>query len=153
MKTFETEKHNIPTGATHYIDGEEFYLFNWINLKDSTFYKNESWVKYDFSVIPEDKIKPIPDRSTIDPSRMSGCEIAAAFKQLLPAATDCGLSYDMLNAIDEETLIDHIINSDVSLEKVIRECSKALIQTESEPKMMPKVEALIQELLDEPAFN
>ena len=38
MKTFETEKHNIPEGATHYRDEDCSYKFTWITLKGEGLY-------------------------------------------------------------------------------------------------------------------
>ena len=59
MNTYETMKHNIPEGATHYIDGD-FYFFAWVNLSEGKYYKEGEWVNYDFSVFPDDVVKPIP---------------------------------------------------------------------------------------------
>lgn len=83
----------------------------------------------------------------LDFNSMSGCELASITRELLPHLADIGMSHEIVDCFDEEIIIDHIINSDISLENVIRQCCKALINTEDEETMMPQVEALIQKLL------
>ena len=139
LETYESEKHNKPEGATHYIEGTIDYLFTWVDLNSSKIYIGGGKWEHCATICYKD-LKPIPNGD------VSGCAFAAQFKQMLPEAVSSGLSYDMLNVIDEETLIDHIINSDISLENVIRECCKSLISTEDEAVLMPKVETFIQEL-------
>ena len=59
MSTYETMKHNIPEGATHYIDGD-FYFFAWVNLSEGKYYNEGEWLNYEFSTLPDGVVKPIP---------------------------------------------------------------------------------------------
>ena len=59
MNTYETMKHNIPEGATHYIDGD-FYFFAWVNLSEGKYYNEGEWLNYEFSTLPDGVVKPIP---------------------------------------------------------------------------------------------
>lgn len=39
MKTFETEKHNIPEGATHYANETDDDYFAWVKFVDGEVYR------------------------------------------------------------------------------------------------------------------
>ena len=68
MKTFETEKHTIPEGATHYSNETEHVMFCWfkyvevgewkvMTAKESTWFDSENfeWKHYDLKPIPQTK--------------------------------------------------------------------------------------------------
>ncbi len=69
MKTFETEKHNIPEGATHYADETDKDFFAWVK-----FIGGEQWrIMPDSKVFNEwhcrdiDNAKPIPQTNIETP--------------------------------------------------------------------------------------
>ena len=70
MKTFLTEKHNIPEGATHYLDESDEWNFLWLkNCPKSGWRKCSSsgdlgpiWVEADLI----DRIKPIPQTKEVE---------------------------------------------------------------------------------------
>ena len=70
MKTFETEKHNIPKGATHYRDECNDWHFLWLKncptrgwcKCDSAGYHRASWIEGDMV----NKIKQIPEDKPLD---------------------------------------------------------------------------------------
>ena len=68
MKTFETEKHNIPEGATHYRDECKDFTFVWVKQIAGKEYvwDADSW--YEAVVINRDlEIKPIPQTNIETP--------------------------------------------------------------------------------------
>lgn len=62
MKTFETEKHNIPEGATHYFNEDHFNYFTWVAV-DSF---GNCWGLIEKSEVTGG-IKPIPQTNTETP--------------------------------------------------------------------------------------
>ena len=63
MKTFETMKHNIPEGATHYRDESDDFRFSWVMFGDggalNVYTTALGWCRFNHSKF-EDKVKPIP---------------------------------------------------------------------------------------------
>ena len=70
MKTFETMKHNIPEGATHYRDESDDFRFSWVMFDDGGALKVYTtalgWCRFNRSKF-EDKVKPIPKIPTETP--------------------------------------------------------------------------------------
>ena len=63
MNTFETMKHNIPEGATHYRDESDDFRFSWVMFDDGgaliVYTTALGWCRFNHSKF-EDKVKPIP---------------------------------------------------------------------------------------------
>ena len=70
MKTFKTEKHNIPEGATHYLDESDEWNFLWLKSCPKSGWRKCSssgdlgpiWVEDDLI----DRIKPIPQTKEVE---------------------------------------------------------------------------------------
>ena len=60
MNTYETMKHNIPEGATHYCDDSSEFNFAWFNAKKGKVLIDGLWVECTMSAYPAGFIKPIP---------------------------------------------------------------------------------------------
>lgn len=60
MKTYETMKHNIPEGATHYIDESDDFGFAWFDLDVGAIFILDYWVRCDIGDYPKDEVKKIP---------------------------------------------------------------------------------------------
>ena len=72
MKTFETEKNNIPEGATHYQDQDGDHLFAWFKLNGEDLSVNvpdqgvsDAWFDCSVSYF-RGKIKPIPQAKEVE---------------------------------------------------------------------------------------
>ena len=67
MKTFETMKHNIPEGATHYRDESDGFIFSWVMFDDggalNVYTTALGWCRLNHSKF-KDKVKPIPTIQT-----------------------------------------------------------------------------------------
>ncbi len=70
MKTFETEKHNIPEGATHYMNQTSYSYFAWCRYANDRLYATLP-VEIDWVHVSEDifdrNIKPIPQTNIETP--------------------------------------------------------------------------------------
>ena len=70
MNTYETMKHNIPEGATHYRDGSDEFRFSWVMFDDggalNVYTTALGWCRFNHSKF-EDKVKPIPTIPTEAP--------------------------------------------------------------------------------------
>lgn len=69
MKTFETEKHNIPEGATHYRDECEDFEFSWVMFDDGELMVDTiatGWSRFKHPEF-EAKVKPIPQTNIETP--------------------------------------------------------------------------------------
>ena len=88
MKTFETMKHNIPEGATHYQEEGDEYLFAWFSKTDDSLriFVPESpfpsWNKcsaYHY----EDLIKPIPTETPEEKEALDTIEKTYRFEKVM----------------------------------------------------------------------
>lgn len=70
MKTFETEKNNIPEGATHYSDSSDERFFSWfMRTGDEWFIKiwsDKDWVKCKHNEQDKSGVKPIPQTKDVE---------------------------------------------------------------------------------------
>ena len=67
MKTFDTEKHNIPEGATHYREAQAIAAFIWVKVSGKVAYVwgFNQWEVIHFDVEGLD-IKPIPQTKEVE---------------------------------------------------------------------------------------
>ena len=67
MKTFETEKCNIPEGATHYRDECEEYQFSWVKFaSDSMYFWCETYWDETEDYLFKLSVKPIPQTKEVE---------------------------------------------------------------------------------------
>ena len=70
MKTFETEKNNIPEGATHYSDSSDERYFSWfMHTGDEWFiqiWSDKDWVKCKHNEQDKSGVKPIPQIKEVE---------------------------------------------------------------------------------------
>ena len=92
MNTYETMKHNIPEGATHYIDGD-FYFFAWVNLSEGKYYNEGEWLNYEFSTLPDGVVKPIPVEAPKEEAKTYRYEKVTDSIFDLKAEFECGELY------------------------------------------------------------
>ena len=93
MKTFETEKHNIPEGATHYRDECSEWHFLWLKYDDkkgwhkctSAGHHRASWVEGDMV----SKIKEIPEDKPLDAIEQPECN----GEGLPPVGVECEMIF------------------------------------------------------------
>ena len=88
MKTFETMKHNIPEGATHYQEEGDEYLFAWFSKTDdslrifvpeSPFPSWNECSAYHY----EDLIKPIPTETPEEKEALDTIEKTYRFEKVM----------------------------------------------------------------------
>ena len=86
MKTFETEKGNIPEGATHYQDQDGEHLFAWFKLNGEDLSINvpdqgvsDAWFDCSISYF-RGKIKPIPQTKEVEWVNGDACRYANDIK-------------------------------------------------------------------------
>lgn len=90
MKTFETEKHNIPEGATHYEDETSYSHFAWFKLNEGELVcmpavdGKGDWIPASF-VFYKDSIKPIPQANIEAPEEKE----VEWVNGLPPVGTEC----------------------------------------------------------------
>ena len=112
--TYESEKHNKPEGATHYIEGTIDYLFTWVDLNSSKIYiGGGKWE--DCRTICYKDLKPIPNgevRKTIEQLEQENAQLKglnAAYR----------LAYDLEKLSDEELQTFKIENKE-TIEKLFK---------------------------------
>jgi len=82
MKTFETEKGNIPEGATHYSNEAEGDCFAWYKVLHNVPFiwcvgYEEEWIKMIRPIEFEDKaVKPIPQTKEVEWANGDACRYA-----------------------------------------------------------------------------
>lgn len=71
MKTYETEKHNIPEGATHYIEESKETYFSWLKSVDGVSYYYSKYLDNDWRImedqnrINQSDVSPIPQTKEV----------------------------------------------------------------------------------------
>ncbi len=96
MNTFETMKHNIPEGATHYRDESDDFRFSWVMFDDGGALKVYTtalnWCRFNHSKF-EDKVKPIPKIPTETPEEKEALDAIEQVewngKGLPPVGVEC----------------------------------------------------------------
>lgn len=113
--TYESEKHNMPKGATHYIEGTIDHLFEWYDLNSSKVYVGGGeWVRF-YGTIDDKDLKPIPNgdvRKTIEQLEQENAQLKglnAAYR----------LAYDLEKLSDEELQTFKIENKE-TIEKLFK---------------------------------
>lgn len=87
-ETYESEKHNKPEGATHYIEGTIDYLFTWYDLNSNKIYiGGGKWE--DCRTICYKDLKPIPNgevRKTIEQLEQENAQLREVLSLLCEPA-------------------------------------------------------------------
>lgn len=60
MKTFETEKHNIPDGATHYLEATDSLKFAWWDSKENVLLCPENSNEWQPALVTDEIYNPTP---------------------------------------------------------------------------------------------
>ncbi|AUR84799.1 hypothetical protein NVP1063O_132 [Vibrio phage 1.063.O._10N.261.45.C7] len=134
MKTFETEKNNIPEGATHYRNEDRHSLFTWLKVGDDI----ELWCDIletwrcigSYVNCIMDKITPIPQTKEVRtevPEWINGDEvICTALKEELNPCMYVGKDgnlhvFKMRNGTYESTTIEFLTKPETEAERIERE--------------------------------
>ncbi|AUS01397.1 hypothetical protein NVP1284A_70 [Vibrio phage 1.284.A._10N.286.55.A5] len=92
MKTFETERHNIPEGATHYRDECKDMHFVWIKFKDS---KMMVWINaYWYEEDGFDNVKPIPQTNIETPEEKGALDLIDTTPQQYESVASKDVEWD-----------------------------------------------------------